>query len=580
MPQHDENMAAGAMHHDTAPEVATEVALAPAPVGDDRPARERLLTTLLGARRMRLDTTFRVRFWGWAGTVAVVLVAAVARLWDLGRPARLVFDETYYVKEGWSLASLGYEASWPEEPNPAFEAGDVSSYLTDKAEYVVHPPIGKWMIALGMRLAGGADASWQWRVASAVVGILAVLLLVRIARRLFASTALGVLAGLLFAVDGEAIVHSRTGLLDQFLMFWVLVAFGCLVLDREWGRRRLAERVAHLVDAGSEVGLYGPRIGFRWWRLAAAVSLGLACGVKWSGLWFVVAFALLIIFWDLGARRAAGIRRWWEDAFLADVLPTALIMLPTIVVVYVASWTGWFVNRMSYMRDWAESNGHAAPGWWPGWADGVWQSGRSLWQYHRQMWDFHTSLDSDHNYAAHPLGWIVQSRPTSFFWERFSPGQGPCPADAAHDCATAVTSLGNPIIWWLGAVALLVSLVLAIMQRDWRASGPLAAVAAGWLPWFLYSWPVAEALGGVSRTIFTFYTIVFAPFLMLVIVHVVAVLLDMTHDDRPARRAIGWVTGVVTAVIVGVSVLFYPIWTAMPVPYDYWHSLMWLPSWI
>ncbi|WP_307865191.1 dolichyl-phosphate-mannose--protein mannosyltransferase [Myceligenerans salitolerans] len=584
MPQHDANRDPQAVPteppNDAAPEVTTEVALAPVPAGDDRPTRERLLTQLLGARRMRLGVTFQDRLWGWAGTVAVVLVAAFARLWELGRPAELVFDETYYVKEGWSLASLGYEAAWPENPNPAFESGDVSSYLTGEAEYVVHPPVGKWMIALGMRLAGGATEPWQWRVASAVIGILAVLLLVRIARRLFASSALGVLAGLLFAVDGEAIVHSRTGLLDQFLMFWVLVAFGCLVMDREWGRRRLAERVAHLVDAGSGIGLYGPRTGFRWWRLAAVVSLGLACGVKWSALWFVVAFGLLTIFWDLGARRALGIRRWWEDGVLSDVVPTVAIMVPTLVVVYVATWTGWFANRMSYMRDWAAANGHDAPGWWPGWADGVWQSGRSLWQYHHQMWDFHTNLDSEHNYAAHPLGWIVQSRPTSFFWERFSPGEGPCPAGVTHDCATAVTSLGNPIIWWLGAVALLVSLVLGVMLRDWRASGPLAAVAAGWLPWFLYSWPVAEFLGGVSRTIFTFYTIVFAPFLVLAIVHVVAALLDLTEDDPPARRAVGWVTGAVAVVIVGVSVLFYPIWTAMPVPYDYWHSLMWLPSWI
>ena len=184
------------------------------------------------------------------GALVVTAIAAGARLWELGRPGKLVFDETYYVKEGWSLASLGFEAAWPDKPNPAFEAGDVSSYRTDEAEYVVHPPVGKWMIAIGMRLMGGADNPMAWRIASAVIGILAVLLMVRIARRMFSSTLLGLVAGLLLAVDGEAIVHSRTGLLDQFLMFWVLVAFGCLVLDREWARRRLADRVAQIVDGG------------------------------------------------------------------------------------------------------------------------------------------------------------------------------------------------------------------------------------------------------------------------------------------------------------------------------------------
>jgi len=539
------------------------------------PVRDRLLRDLLGERRLALGRTVSDRVWALLGALLVTAVAAGARLWELARPGSLVFDETYYVKEGWSLASLGWEAAWPEEPNPAFEAGDVSSYDTAEAEYVVHPPVGKWMIALGMRLMGGAQDPTAWRIASAVIGILAVFLLVRIARRLFASTALGLVAGLLLAVDGEAIVHSRTGLLDQFLMFWVLVGFGCLVLDREWARRRLADRVAQIVEAGGAVGRYGPRLGFRWWRLAAAVSLGLACGVKWSGLYFVAAFGLLTVIWDVTARRAAGVERWWEDALVVDAVPAAVLMLPTVVAVYVASWSAWFAHPMSYMRTWAESNGVAPPGWWPGgWATDVWQAGRSLWEYHTTMWAFHNGLDQPHNYASHPLGWIVQWRPTSFYWEKYAPGQGPCPADAVGDCATAVTSLGNPLIWWLGAVAIPVVLVLALRYRDWRGAAVLAGVAAGWLPWFAYAWPLGD------RTIFTFYSIVFTPFVVLTLTYLLALGVERTPRRSGDRRVVVWLAAVLLVVVVGVSVLYYPIWTAMPVPYEYWQRLMLLPSWI
>ncbi|WP_419705471.1 dolichyl-phosphate-mannose--protein mannosyltransferase [Promicromonospora sp. NFX87] len=540
------------------------------------PVRDQLLRDLLGERRLALGRTVSDRFWGVLGALVVTAIAAGARLWELGRPGKLVFDETYYVKEGWSLASLGFEAAWPDEPNPAFEAGDVSSYKTDEAEYVVHPPVGKWMIAIGMRLMGGAQDPMHWRIASAVIGILAVLLMVRIARRMFSSTMLGLVAGLLLAVDGEAIVHSRTGLLDQFLMFWVLVAFGCLVLDREWARRRLADRVAQIVDAGGAIGKYGPRLGFRGWRFAAAVSLGLACGVKWSGLYFVAAFCLLTVIWDMTARRTAGVERWWEDALVVDAVPAALIMLPTVVAVYIASWSAWFAHPKSYLRNWAEVNGVAPPTWWPdwGWAQGAWEAGRSLWEYHHMMWDFHTGLDSDHNYASHPLGWIVQWRPTSFYWDKYAPGQGPCPADAVGDCATAVTSLGNPLLWWLGAVAIPIVLVLAIRFRDWRGAAALTGIAAGWLPWFQYSWPLAD------RTIFTFYTIVFTPFVILTLVYLLAVGIERTSRRSGDRRIVCWLAAVVVVLIVGVSVLYYPIWTAMPVPYDYWQRLMVLPSWI
>ena len=244
----------------------------------EEPHERRLLDRLLGAGTLALDATPRARLTGWLWALAVTALAGFLRLWNLGRPHSLVFDETYYVKQAYSLLVRGYEASWGEEPNAAFEAGDTSMLGTDP-EYVVHPPMGKWMIALGLRLGGGVESSSAWRLAAAVCGTLAVLMIARIARRLFASTALGTTAGLFLALDGQAIVQSRVSLLDPFLMFFALAAFGCLILDREQARRRLAVRAAAVLDAGGTLG-WGPGLGFRWWRLAAGVLLGLAIGTK------------------------------------------------------------------------------------------------------------------------------------------------------------------------------------------------------------------------------------------------------------------------------------------------------------
>ena len=54
------------------------------------------------------------------------------------------------------------------------------------------------------------------------------------------STLLGCVAGLLLALDGLELVMSRTALLDIFVMFWVLAAFGSLVVDRDRSRARIA----------------------------------------------------------------------------------------------------------------------------------------------------------------------------------------------------------------------------------------------------------------------------------------------------------------------------------------------------
>src|ERR1019366_8078491 len=121
------------------------------------------------------------------------------------------------------------------------------------------------------------------------IGSLAILLLARIPRRMTRSTLLGCIAGLLMALDGLEFVMSRTALLDIFLMFWVLAAFGCLVVDRDVTRARLAaavdgalagaSRAAHgaLAGASPASGPGGAEV--------AAVEPGRPAGARWPGGW-------------------------------------------------------------------------------------------------------------------------------------------------------------------------------------------------------------------------------------------------------------------------------------------------------
>src|SRR5665213_1322347 len=169
----------------------------------------------------------RERLLRWAGPVLVTLIAAITRLWNLGYPHTLVFDETFYVKDAYTLSQLGYEGSWPANPDPGFAAGDVNSYLK-AGSFVVHPPLGKWLISLGFDVFGPQNPV-GWRISTALVGILAVILLMIIAKHLFKSTLVATIAGLLMAIDGNAIVMSRVSLLDNFVMFFALLGFGAIL---------------------------------------------------------------------------------------------------------------------------------------------------------------------------------------------------------------------------------------------------------------------------------------------------------------------------------------------------------------
>ena len=106
---------------------------------------------------------------------------------------------------------------------------------------VVHPEVGKWLIGLGELVFGMTP--FGWRVASAIVGSLMVMVMIRLARRVTRSTLLGLVAGLLMCFDGLQLVLSRLALLDIFVAFFVLCAVSCMVADRDWVRERLARHV-------------------------------------------------------------------------------------------------------------------------------------------------------------------------------------------------------------------------------------------------------------------------------------------------------------------------------------------------
>src|SRR5580693_1582761 len=252
------------------------------------------------------------RPWGWLGPLLVTAFGAWLRFNRLRVPRALIFDETYYAKDAWSILQHGVEWNYISPPSNANLANQmiIAGHTTGLfapcsgsgcGEYVVQPEVGKLLIAVGEWLFG--LNSFGWRFSSAVFGSLAILLICRIARRMTRSTLLGCLAGLLMSLDGLEFVLSRTGILDIFLMFFVLAAFGCMVIDRDQSRAKLAEGVAR-----REGGDAGPRLGLRKWQVVCGIMLGLAVGTKWNAAWYIVGFAALFLAWETGARRAAGLK--------------------------------------------------------------------------------------------------------------------------------------------------------------------------------------------------------------------------------------------------------------------------------
>ncbi|MFC9893713.1 dolichyl-phosphate-mannose--protein mannosyltransferase [Nocardia sp. NPDC127579] len=482
---------------------------------------------------------------GWIVTAVITLIAAITRFANLQYPTdggSPVFDEKYYATQGWEMLTNGL---WIDD-NPGYSV-------------IVHPPVGKMAIALGEAIFG--FNAWGWRFSAAVAGTVLVLLVVRIVRRLSRSTMTGAIAGILLIADGVTFVQSRIGMLDIFIALFVTAAFGCLVVDRDEVRARMA-----LADLGGRTSTtpFGPRLGVRWWRFGAGVLLGLACGTKWSGIYFVVAFLFLSLMFDVTARRAYGVRRPWSGTAVRDLLPALYALVAIPMGVYLASFAGWFAGETSINR-YAVGNGVGTGGFFSFVPDAL----RSLWFNSAKILDFHTGLTNSagnqHPWESKPWTWPMGLRPMLYHY----PDPDTATGCGFSPCVKAVMLLGTPAIWWLAFPVLAWAAWRSIARRDWRYSAVLLAYLAAWLPWF----------ASIDRQMYFFYATVMAPFLVMLIALALGDIVGRATDSYERRRLQLLVVCLYLGLVIANFIWIFPILTAFPISMQTWQHQLWLPSW-
>ncbi|MBL7489021.1 phospholipid carrier-dependent glycosyltransferase [Frankia sp. AgB1.9] len=521
------------------------------------------------------------RVLGWLAAGVITVLAGFLRFWRITEPKKIYFDEVYYTRDSWGLLTKGYEVNtegWGGKPG----TGCIGS------GFVVHPPLGKWFMAASEKLFGYLDCTGQahgdpwlgFRVASAFAGTVAVLVLIRVARRMFRSTLLGCFAGIAFGFDGLEFVQSRIGILDIFLMTLIVLALACLVLDRDQGRARLADRVAALglgpdlvvasvaaQGSGAQVApalardlRYGPGLGFRPWRLAAGFFLGASMGVKWSGLYTLVGFAALAIAWDVGARRTAGAKAPLLGALRRDLPAWFGCYVPLPIATFLGTWTGWFVTDGGYDR---HQYGNGFTAMWRGW-----------WAYQRAILNYHEHLDTPHPAQSAPFSWLVLGRAVPYDYIGTGYGQttqyGGQTCHAADSCSQEILAIGNPAVWWVGTACLLVMIGLWVCRRDWRAALVVVGFGTSFLPWELFP----------SRTMFLFYALPLLPFLVLGITATAGLAIG-PREASDTRRLFGALAlGVYLITVVLLFAYFYPIMTDQMISLSGWRARMWFPGWV
>ncbi len=303
----------------------------------------------------------------------------------------------------------------------------------------VHPPLGKLTIGLGIEMF--SMSSFGWRFTSALAGIGVAVVTALMAQLLFGKPVWTFAAGLLIAVDGLNVVHSRAALLDIHLVFWVALGFLLLLCDRRW----IDRRTDAALGAATPVAEAGEAEHPLRATTASCLPLPCACRLRSSGRGA-----------SQRARRSAprrpssGRERWRSrppsrsatsgrsrGAAAASATAAAAIRrtlgLETLgivvafaivpVVAYAITWIPWFVHFHAGFGDWlqpAPRHDRVPPG--P-------STPRSSTRRPARS-------RPTHGYYSEVWTWIPMLRPVSYFVEDLGPD------------IRQILAIGNPVLFW------------------------------------------------------------------------------------------------------------------------------------
>lgn len=467
---------------------------------------------------------------------SILLLSYSLRLWRVAVPDTYYFDEVYHA-----FTAAYYAANMPQAYEWWHQAPEGVAF-----EWL-HPPLAKLIQGLSIFLLG--DYSFAWRLPSVIFGVLVVAAVYHLAQVLFKDRWLSLLSALFASIEGLLIVQSRIAMNDIFVTLFMLLAFA----------RYYHFRFSH------------PRgqLDLRWF-LETCLLLGLAISSKWSAvfawatIWFVEAInsrpvsikpLQLVVGWFLTWFGLPAIlvllmasnhevlfqdTPFWLTYALVVVLAIHLIsslLLPSAqrlrlyalglipVVVYVASFGQfWLQSRDSNLTIFR--------------------------QLHHQIVWYQTHLEATHPWQSTPVEWLLNLKPVWFY------------VDYQEGVTGHIFALANPVIAWIGPIALL---VLLVWRQKIRRPGILylsLIYLAVWLPWI------------VSPRIMFYYH--YTPAMALLCVGLAALVRRMYLTGHNLLVGLSLT---LVLLVVAASLFFYPMWTGLMLPNSWWEYYFWFDSW-
>ncbi|MDQ0058857.1 glycosyltransferase family 39 protein [Paenibacillus harenae] len=392
-----------------------------------------------------------------------------------------------------------------------------------------HPPLGKLIIAIGIKLFG--LNTFGWRIAGTVVGIGMVPLIYMMARSLLGRTSYAVTASILLAADFMHFAQTRIATIDVYGVFFIMLMFYFMhrYSSLSFYKEKLQTTLLPLFLAGL---FFGIGVASKWIVLYGGIGLAVMLALSLYDRYRQYASAKRL----LAANRTEDLDKEQLTA-IVKVFPKYTIMTLASCIVFYAA-VPLLIYGLSYIPVLSVMDkGYTI---------------QSFIDYQKNMFSYHSNLVSTHPFSSSWWEWPFMKRPVWYY----------SGDDVPEGMASTIVALGNPLIWWTGIFAMAGAFWLSIKRGDRSAFMIWIAFLAQYVPWML-----------VTRLTFLYHYFAMVPFIILSIVYVFKAI----EEKKPSFSRI---RVLFAAVSVALFILFYPALSGMTVSSEYVrHWLRWFGSW-
>jgi dolichyl-phosphate-mannose-protein mannosyltransferase len=512
--------------------------------------------------------------WFRLGIVGLFLLSFALRFWELGRFNSLVFDEAHFAKYA-------------------------NNYLTHTPFSEMHPPLGKYLIAIGIwfsklnpfgygdtnNLTGSSLAPFSYRCMNALTGSFIPLVVVGLAYQFSYRRSFALLAGLFIAVDGLFLVESRYALINIYLIIFGLLGQWLVLLSLD---RSPKQQEILLILAG--------------------ICFGASTAVKWNGLAFLLGIYLLWISaklvnwmqarWSTFAQSKTSETTAPETQFSETGEPELQpishpLDLPLSTATSQIETPVQKLAQLKFLDILCNLGIVPAIAYYLTWIPHLQlNSSKSFWGWHQYMIWAHNAVGNGpnvHPYCSAWYTWLLMQRPIWYYFEQVKapPQVSSLLSSATTDSQTIteynVHAMGNPLLWWFSTIAIavfLIGLIQTLVLISARITGKrkklfLTRTPSFWISLFLILNYIANLLPWVevSRCTFLYHYMGAYVFALLAL----AWFIDQWLQSNQA-----WLQTIGSTAIVIVLVAFVywmPIYLGLPLSPKEHESLMWFSSW-